>query len=214
MDSDLQFDINAMEDFIDAYYEGYQLVYGIKRNRGKETWIKTVCAAAFYNLMSFLGSPITKNHTDYSLMTRDVCRALSEYNEAHMIFRGVLKNLGFKQKSIKFSVLDRQEGASHFSIKKLVALTIDAITSFSSAPLRLVAIGGGGVFLTGIIMTTYSIYRYFNGALPPDGYTTLACSLWLLGGIQMLSLGIIGEYIGKLYVEAKRRPRFYISEKI
>ena len=213
MDADLQFDINAIEDFLDAYYEGYELVYGIKRNRGKESWIKTACAAAFYKLMRFLGAPIAKNHTDYCLMTRNVCNARSEYHETHLIFRGLLKNLGFKQKCIEFDVLDREKGTSHFSLTKLLALSIDAITSFSVAPLRLIALGGSIAFLIGIIMTAYSLLCYFNGSLPPSGYTTITCSMWMLGGIQMLSLGIMGEYMGKLYIEAKRRPRFYISEK-
>ena len=206
MDADLQFDINALDEFLKCYYEGFELIYGVKRNRGKEMFLKPIFAAIFYKLMSFLGSPIVKNHTDYCLMSKSVCNALSEYSETHMIFRGLLRKVGFRQKSIEFDVLDRSEGESHFSIKKLISLSVDAITSFSVAPLRLVACGGMIVFLVGVIMTVYSLVCYFNGSVPPDGYTTLACSLWLLGGVQMLCMGILGEYIGKLYMEAKRRP--------
>lgn len=214
MDADLQFDINALDDFLESYYEGYELIYGVKRNRGKEMFLKTIFAAMFYKLMSFFGSPIVKNHTDYCLMSKSVCNALSEYRETHMIFRGLLRKVGFRQKSVEFDVLDRREGESHFSIKKLISLSLDAITSFSVAPLRFIACGGAVVFLCGIIMTAYSVVCYFVGSLPPDGYTTLACSLWMLGGIQLLCMGILGEYMGKLYMESKRRPRFYVSERV
>lgn len=214
MDADLQFDINALDDFLKFYYEGCELVYGVKKNRGKEMFLKTIFAALFYKLMSFLGSPIVKNHTDYCLMSKSVCNALSEYRETHMIFRGLLRKVGFRQKSVEFDVLNRKDGESHFSMAKLISLSLDAITSFSVAPLRLIACGGSVVFLCGIIMTAYSVKCYFDGSLPPDGYTTLACSLWLLGGIQMLCMGILGEYMGKIYMESKRRPRFYVSERV
>lgn len=214
MDADLQFDINALDEFLKCYYEGYDLIYGVKRNRGKEMFLKTIFAAFFYKLMGFLGSPIVKNHTDYCLMSKSVCNALSEYSERYMIFRGLLRRVGFRQKSVEFDVLDRSEGESHFSIRKLISLSLDAITSFSVVPLRIIACGGAVIFLCGIIMTIYSVVYYFNGSLPPDGYTTLACSLWLLGGIQMLCMGILGEYMGKMYMEAKGRPRCYVAERV
>ena len=212
MDADLQFDINALDDFLKSYYEGYELIYGVKRNRGKEMFLKTIFAAMFYRLMSFLGSPIVKNHTDYCLMSKSVCKALSEYRETHMIFRGLLRKVGFRQKSVEFDVLDRSEGESHFSIKKLISLSVDAITSFSAAPLRLIALVGVLIFIIGILMSVYSLVCFLNSS-PPDGYTTLACSMWLLGGLGMLSIGIVGEYAGKIYVEVKRRPRCFVRER-
>lgn len=212
MDADLQFDLNALDEFIASYKDGYELVYGIKLNRGKESKLKRISASVFYAIMRMLGSPVCNNHTDYCLMSKKVCYALSEYRETHMIFRGLLKNLGFKQKSIEFNVLDRAVGKSHFSICKLLSLSLDAITSFSVAPLRLIALGGICVFLTGILMSAYSLVRFLNSS-PPDGYTTLACSMWLLGGLGMLSMGIVGEYAGKIYVEVKRRPRSFICER-
>lgn len=212
MDADMQFDINALNDFLKYYHEGYELVYGIKKNRGREPWLKTACSAVFYKIMQCLGSPVCNNHTDYCLMSKNVCNALAEYGETYIIFRGLLKELGFRQKAVFFDVLDREEGRSHFSYRRLIALSINAITGFSIVPLRLIALLGFFVFLFGMILTSYSVVEYVKGT-PPSGYTTLACSMWILGGMGMLCMGIAGEYIGKIYMEVKRRPRFYISER-
>lgn len=212
MDADLQFDINALNIFLKYYHEGYELVYGVKKNRGKEPWLKTVCSAIFYKTMQFLGSPICNNHTDYCLISKNVCNALAGYGETYIIFRGLLKELGFKQKKVFFDVKDRTEGQSHFSYGKLLSLSINAITGFSVVPLRLIALLGVFIFLVGMLLSSYSIFQYFKGT-PPSGYTTLACSMWILGGLGMLCMGVVGEYIGKTYMEVKRRPRFYISER-
>lgn len=211
MDADLQFDLNALDEFISYYDEGYELIYGIKKNRGKESLIKKVCAASFYKLMSVLGSPIHNNHTDYCLITNQVCEAMAQYRESHVIFRGLLSSLGFRQKACYFDVLDREQGVSHFSFCKLISLSLVAITSFSVVPLRCVALCGLLVLAIGILILVYSIVNFVCGIVP-DGYTTLACSLWLLGGIGMFCLGIVGEYIGKLYLETKKRPRYFVSE--
>lgn len=212
MDADMQFDINALNVFLKYYHEGYELVYGVKKNRGHEPWWRTVCSAIFYKAMQFLDSPVCNNHTDYCLMSKNVCNALAGYGETYIIFRGLLKELGFRQKEVFFDVLDREEGRSHFSYRKLLALSINAITGFSIVPLRLIALMGFFVFLFGMILAFYSIVEYVKGT-PPSGYTTLACSMWILGGVGMLCMGVAGEYIGKIYMEVKRRPRFYISER-
>lgn len=213
MDADLQFDLNALDKFLECYREGYELVYGIKLNRGNENILRRGSARLFYAVMSMLGSPVCNNHTDYCLMTKRVCQALSEYCESHIIFRGLLKNLGFRQKSVEFVVFDRDDGESHFSMNKLISLSIDAITSFSVAPLRIIALVGFCVFLIGALMSSYSLMCFIYG-MPPDGYTTLICSIWLLGGLGMLSMGIIGEYLGKIYIEAKKRPRSFVCERV
>ncbi|MCQ2366896.1 MAG: glycosyltransferase family 2 protein [Akkermansia sp.] len=213
MDADLQFDIDAIDEFIALHAQGYELVYGIKKTRGAEPIYKRIFSSVFYTLMGYLGSPIQKNHTDYCLMTRQVCDALAEYGETNLIFRGLLKQLGFKQCPCYFEVKDREAGQSHFSPIKLINLSLDAITSFSVAPLRLIVFIGGVVFLIGLAMIIWTISDAFRG-ITPGGYATLACSLWFLGGLGMMCLGVVGEYLGKLYMEAKKRPRFCISSRL
>lgn len=213
MDADLQFDIDAIDEFIALHAQGYELVYGIKKTRGAEPIYKRIFSSVFYTLMGYLGSPIQKNHTDYCLMTRQVCDALAEYGETNLIFRGLLKQLGFKQCHCYFEVKDREAGQSHFSPIKLINLSLDAITSFSVAPLRLIVFLGAMVLLISIAMIIWTIVDAFHG-ITPGGYATLACSMWFLGGLGMLCLGVVGEYLGKLYMEAKKRPRYCISETL
>lgn len=213
MDADLQFDIDAIDEFLALHAQGYELVYGIKKTRGAEPIYKRIFSSLFYSLMGRLGSPIQKNHTDYCLMTRQVCDALAEYGESSLIFRGLLKQLGFKQCPCYFVVKDRAAGESHFSPIKLINLSLDAITSFSIAPLRLIVFIGGAVFLIGLAMIIWTIADAFRD-ITPSGYATLACSLWFLGGLGMMCLGVVGEYLGKLYMEAKKRPRYCISSKL
>lgn len=213
MDADLQFDIHAIDEFLKRYAEGYDLVYGVKRNRGRERFYKTVAARLFYALMTKLGSPVIRNHTDYCLMTKQVAEALGEYGETNVIFRGVLKSLGFRQCSCEFDVADRTEGESHFSAWKLLNLSLDAVTSFSVAPLRFISVVGFMVLLVGIVMIVWTVADALRG-ITPSGYATLNCSLWFIGGLMMMCLGVVGEYLGKLYLEAKKRPRYYVAEKL
>ena len=213
MDADLQFDIDAIDEFLALHAQGYELVYGIKISRGAEPFYKRLFSGIFYSLMGRLGSPIQKNHTDYCLMTRQVCDALAEYGETNLIFRGLLKQLGFKQCPCYFEVKDREAGQSHFSPIKLINLSLDAITSFSVAPLRLIVFLGAMVLLIGLVMIGWTIADACRG-ITPSGYATLACSLWFLGGLGMMCLGVAGEYLGKLYMEAKKRPRYFISKTL
>ena len=213
MDADLQFDIDAIDEFLALRAQGYELVYGIKKSRGAEPFYKRIFSSLFYSLMGRLGSPIQKNHTDYCLMTRQVCDALAEYGETNLIFRGLLKQLGFKQCPCYFEVKDREAGESHFSPIKLINLSLDAITSFSVAPLRFIVFLGAMVLLIGIAMIVWTIVDAFRG-ITPGGYATLACSLWFLGGLGMMCLGVVGEYLGKLYMEAKKRPRYSIEKAL
>lgn len=212
-DADLQFDIDAIDSFLEKQKDGYDLVYGVKRNRGKERLYKTFASSCFYGLMRKLGSPIIPNHTDYCLMTRQVAEALCEYGETNMIFRGMLRSLGFRQYACPFNVKDREAGESHFSAWKLINLSLDAITSFSVAPLRLIGGIGALVFNVGLLMIVWTIVEALRGNTP-SGYATLNCSLWFLGGLGMLCLAVVGEYIGKLYMEAKKRPRYYVCKRL
>lgn len=213
MDADLQFDIDALDHFLSMQAQGYELVYGVKKTRGSEPLYKQFFSRVFYSLMERLGSPIVMNHTDFCLLSHQVCEALAEYGETNIILRGLLKQLGFKQAPYYFEVKNRAAGESHYSPLKLLNLSLDAITSFSIVPLRLIVLVGGFVFLIGIGMITWTIGDVFHGNTP-GGYPSLICSLWFLGGLGMICLGVAGEYLGKLYMEAKKRPRHYIAESL
>lgn len=211
MDADLQFDIDAVERFLALYQEGHDLVYGVKLNRGKEPWYKRVAASLFYGLMKKLGSPIMYNHSDYTLMTKQVCDALSEYNERNIMFRGLVKSLGFKQSPCYFEVKERISGESRFSMSRLFDLSLDALTSFSVVPMRLIGLIGWLVLVIGVIQIVWVCIDLYLGN-PPGGYATLLCSIWFLGGLGFICMAVLGEYMGKIYMESKKRPRYYLSE--
>ncbi len=213
MDADLQHDINAIGDFLDKRAEGYELLYGLKRSRGKEPFIRKITAKLFYRVMEFLGSPVLRGHADYSLMTKQVLDALSEYGESNMMFRALLRHTGFRQAPVYFDVLEREQGESKMSMRRLLSLSINAITSFSVAPLRLIAYLGLLIFLISLFMIAWVVADYFRLGTP-NGWATLTSSLWFLGGLGMMSLGIVGEYLGKMYMETKKRPRYFISKRL
>lgn len=213
MDADLQHDINAIGDFLDKRAEGYELLYGLKRSRGKESFIRKITAKIFYGIIGLLGAPVLKGHADYSLMTKQVLDALSEYGESNMMFRALLRHTGFRQAPVYFDVLEREQGESKMSIRRLISLAIDAITSFTVAPLRLIAYMGTLIFVISLFMVAWVISDYFRIGTP-NGWATLTCSLWFLGGLGMMSLGVMGEYLGKMYMETKKRPRYYISKRL
>lgn len=213
MDADLQHDIDAIPEFLKKRGEGYELIYGLKAERGKEPFIRKITAAAFYKFMTFLGSPVLSGHSDYSLMTRQVVDALAEYGECNMMFRAILYQLGFKQCPVYFNVKQRNQGESKMSMRKLLSLSIDAITSFSVTPLRIIGLLGIFIFLASIFMIGWIIYDFITIG-PPDGWSTITCSIWLLGGLIMISLSIVGEYIGRVYTETKRRPRFFVKTRL
>lgn len=213
MDADLQHDINAIDTFLDKREEGYELLYGLKTSRGKEPFIRKITAKFFYWFMGKLGSPVLRGHSDYSLMTKQVLEALSEYNESNMMFRAVLRQLGFNQAPVYFEVKERELGESKMSLRKLLALSLDAITSFSVAPLRIIAGIGLLIFIISLFMVGWVVYDYFRIGTP-NGWATLTCSLWFIGGLGMICLSIVGEYIGKMYMETKKRPRYFIKTRL
>ena len=213
MDADLQHDIDAIDTFLDKRAEGYELLYGLKASRGKEPFIRKITAKFFYRFMGKLGSPVLRGHSDYSLMTKQVLEALSEYSECNMMFRAILRQLGFKQAPVYFEVKERELGESKMSLRKLLALSLDAITSFSVAPLRIIAAIGVFIFFISLLMMAWVVYDYFRLGTP-NGWATLTCSLWFLGGLGMICLSIVGEYIGKMYMETKKRPRYFIKTRL
>ncbi len=213
MDADLQHDLDAVNEFLRLYHEGYDLVYGVKLSRGREAFYKKVAAPLFYGIVKRLGSPVIKDHTDYSLMTSQVIEALSEYKENNMMFRAILCSLGFRQCPCYFHVQDRAGGSSKFSARMLIGLSVDAITSFSVVPLRMIGWIGVAVFLVSVVMVLWVVVAFFRGHTP-SGWATITCSLWFLGGLGMIGLAVLGEYLGKMYMETKKRPRYFIEKRI
>lgn len=211
MDADLQFDLEAVDEFLALHSQGYDLVYGLKKNRASESLLKRVTARMFYGVMKRLSVPVIPNHSDYTLMTKQVCCALSEYGECNLMFRALVKSLGFRQCPCYFEVKDRTAGVSKFSVRQLYNLGMDAMTSFSVMPLRLIGFIGWFVFVVGLLQVVWTCVDVFLGN-PPSGYATLLCSMWFLGGLGMICMAILGEYMGKMYMETKKRPRYYISE--
>lgn len=209
IDADLQQDINAIELFIEEYYAGNEVVYGVRNSRNTDTFFKRVTASAFYKLMGWLGGNIYANSADYRLMSAKALDALAEYDEVNLFLRGIIPDIGFQTSVVHFDVFPRQQGESKYSLSKMMTLALDGITSFSIKPIRLVFMLGIMALVVGFIMIIHVFYEYFFGTTV-SGWSEIMCSIWLLGGAILLSLGIIGEYVGRNYLETKRRPRYYL----
>lgn len=213
MDADLQHDINAIDAFIEKHNNGAELVCGLKKKRGKESLFRRITAKIFYWVMERLGAPVMNGHSDYCLISKNVINALSEYKETHMMFRGILHQLGFERSYVYFEVKDRIDGSSKMTLKKLLRLSIDAITSFSIMPLRMILLAGFLISLVSLLMLIRIIWTYYYN-IAPNGWATITFSIWFLGGVGMICLAVVGEYIGKIYMETKRRPRYYIKKRL
>jgi len=210
MDADLQDDMNAMDRFIEEYREGCDVVYGVRNKRETDTFFKKRTALLFYRLMKGMGVDITYNHADYRLMSRRALRALAEFREVNLFLRGISPLIGFQSGYVYYDRGERFAGESKYPFKKMLAFAIDGITSFSVKPLRMITTIGMLVFLASLLMLVYALIAWISGHAV-TGWTSTLASIWMIGGIQLLSLGVIGEYIGKIYNESKRRPRFIID---
>lgn len=211
MDADLQDDIGAIDEMVDRYAEGYEVVYGVRSSRKKDTFFKRTTAQGFYKVMKGMGVDTVYNHADYRLMSRRALEALSEFDEVNLFLRGIVPLVGFKSTQVTYERGERFAGESKYPLKKMLAFAIEGITSMSVKPIRLIATLGILVFLASIGVLIYSIIRKIIGETV-EGWAFLAVSIWALGGIQLLAIGVIGEYIGKIYLETKHRPKFIISE--
>ena len=211
MDADLQDDINAMDRMIDAYHEGYDVVYGVRSCRRTDSFFKRFTAEAFYKLMKAMGVDIVFNHADYRLMSRRAVEGLAQFNEVNLFLRGVVPQIGYSWTTVEYERARRFAGESKYPFKKMLAFALDGITSFSIKPLRLILFLGGLIFVCSIFALLWALVARLTGHTV-SGWTSLMCSIWMIGGIQLLSLGVIGEYIGKIYGEAKARPRFIIEK--
>ena len=213
MDADLQDDINAMDRMLDAYHAGCDVVYGVRSSRKTDTFFKRFTAEAFYKLMRGMGVDIVFNHADYRLMSRRAVEGLCEFEEVNLFLRGIVPLIGYNSTTVEYERAPRFAGESKYPLKKMLAFALDGITSFSVKPLRLILSVGLVIFLLSIVMLLWTLIRRIAGHTV-TGWASLMWSIWMIGGIQLLSLGVIGEYIGKVYGESKRRPRFIIERVI
>ena len=213
MDADLQDDINAIDEMIEKYNNGAQIVYGVRSSRKKDTAFKRMTAEGFYKFMKLMGVEVVFNHADYRLTSKRVLEELENYGEINLFLRGIFPLIGFKTDIVYYERNERFAGSSKYPLKKMLSFAWEGITSFSVKPIKMILNIGIIMFALSIIMIIYSIVSKCLGNAV-DGWTFITCSIWLVAGIQMLSLGIVGEYIGKIYSETKRRPRFIISRNL
>ena len=210
IDADLQQDIEALDAFIAAYQDGCEVVYGVRNDRNTDGFFKKFTAGAFYKLMQLLGCHVMSNHADYRLLSRKALDALAEYREVNLFLRGLIPTMGFQSDVVYFDVKEREAGTSKYTFKKMMTLAIDGITSMSTRPIQAIAALGFLVSLFSIVMIIYCIMEWAMGRNVPGYTTTLVVSL-LMGGLTIFSLGIVGEYVGKIYLETKARPRYIVD---
>ncbi|MCH5324809.1 MAG: glycosyltransferase family 2 protein [Eubacterium sp.] len=213
MDADLQDDIEAIDQFLDKYEDGCDIVYGVRSSRKKDTAFKRGTANMFYNFMRLLGVDIINNHADYRLISKRALEALSEFKEVNIFLRGIVKQIGFKSDIVYYERSERFAGESKYPLKKMLSFAFDGITSFSIKPIRMVTVVGFLVFLVSLGFIIYAIVQGLLGH-SEAGWSSLFCSIWFLSGIQIMAIGVVGEYIGKIYMEVKERPKFIIDKYI
>ena len=211
MDADLQDDINAMDEMIAKYHDGCDVVYGVRSSRKRDTFFKRFTAEAFYRLMNLLGANVVFNHADYRLMSKAALDGLAEFQEVNLVLRGIVPMFGYTTATVEYERGERFAGESKYPLKKMVAFALEGITSLSTKPIRLITALGFLIFLVSIVMLITFIAQWAMG-MTVAGWASVVCSVWAIGGLILLSLGVIGEYIGKIYLETKHRPRFLIRE--
>ena len=213
MDADLQEDINAIDEMLEKYHNGCDIVYGVRSARKKDTFFKKVTAEGFYKFMKLMGVDIVYNHADYRLTSKRVLDEFSNFKEVNLFLRGIFPLIGFKTVVVYYERAERFAGTSKYPLKKMLNFAWDGITSFSVKPLRFICVLGFLILFISIIIMIYAFIRKVTGN-NVEGWTFITISIWFLGGLQMLSLGIVGEYIGKVYNETKQRPRYIIEENL
>lgn len=213
LDADLQDDVSVLPQFVQKFQDGCDVVYGVRNKRETDTWFKRTTAEGFYKVMAKLGVDIVFNHADYRLMSKCVLDALSEYKEVNLFLRGIVPLIGYRSDYVYYDRHERFAGESKYPLKKMISFAMDGITSFSVKPLKIISNIGIFVALISIIGLLYALISHFLGNTV-SGWTAIVCSIWLLGGVQMLCLGVVGEYIGKIYSEVKGRPRFRIEKHL
>lgn len=213
MDADLQDDIEALDKFIEEYYNGNQIVYGVRKSRKNDTIFKRGSAALFYKLMNAMGVETVYNHADYRLMSKRAVSELENFKEVNLFLRGIVPLIGFKSTTVEYDRGKRYAGKSKYSLSKMMFLAIDGITSTSVRPIRMIIVIGFLTALISLIFLIYVIIGYVNGATV-TGWATIIVLVCLFGGLQIMCIGIVGEYVGKIYLETKARPRYVVEEKM
>ncbi len=212
IDCDGQDDINAMNEMVEAYHNGAEVVYGVRNNRETDSFFKRNTAQWFYKLMNALGAEVVYNHADYRLVSSRVLKEFSNYKEVNIFLRGMFPLVGFNSTSVYYKRNERFAGESHYPLSKMLALAFDGITSLSIKPIRMITGMGILISLLSLCLIIYALIVYFSRSTVP-GWTSNMITVCFIGGIQLISLGVIGEYIGKIYLETKRRPRYIISDR-
>ncbi len=213
MDADLQDDINAIDKMLDKYLDGCDVVYGVRSSRKKDSWFKKTTAECFYKFMKLMGVDVVYNHADYRLASKKVLLDLNDYKEVNLFLRGIFPLIGYKSDVVYYERAERFAGQSKYPLKKMLSFAWDGISSFSTKPLSLILDLGIIIMLISIIIMIYMIVGKIAGNTI-EGWTSITISIWFIGGLQMVSIGIIGEYLGKIYMETKGRPRYFISENL
>lgn len=210
MDADLQDDINAVDAMLREYAAGNDVVYGVRNSRDKDTVFKKSTAQSFYRLMKLLGVDSVYNHADYRLMSRRALEGLSQFNEVNLFLRGIVPLIGYKHSTVEYERGVRAAGESKYPLRKMLNFALDGVTSFSIKPVRFITLLGLLIFCASILSIIYTLVVKISGLTIP-GWSALMCSIWLLGGLQLFGIGIVGEYIGKIYMETKARPKYIIE---
>lgn len=211
IDADLQDDVEAIEKMIDEYNNGCDIVYGVRSSREKDSAFKRGTAQAFYKLMNAMGAKTVYNHADFRLMSKRVLDELSLYGETHLFLRGIAPELGFRTATVAYARKEREAGVSKYPLKKMISFAFDGITSFSVKPLTMILYLGIAAIIFSFVIIIYALVRHFSGETV-TGWTSMFASIWFIGGVQLAALGIVGQYVGKTFIEAKKRPRYFVSE--
>lgn len=213
LDADLQDDIDAIDEFVARHDEGFDIVYGVRRVREKDSWFKRTTAQSFYKLMRMMGAELVYNHADYRLMSRRALEGLAEFSETNLFLRGIVPLIGYPSSVVEYERNERFAGESKYPLRKMLSFALEGITSFSIKPIRMITTLGFLIFAVSLVMLGYFLSIHFAGRTVP-GWTTIAISVWAIGGLQLLGIGVIGEYIGKTYLETKARPKFIVERMI
>ncbi len=211
MDADLQDDINAIDRFVEEYEKGYEVVYGVRNKRKKDSAFKRITAEGFYKFMNFMGAEIIFNHADYRLLGSKALEGLFEFNEVNLFLRGLVPLVGYKSTKVYYDRNERFAGESKYPLKKMLSFAFDGLSSLSIKPIKMIIHLGSIFVLISVIILIYSLISYFSGNAT-SGWTSLIVSIWAIGGLNLIAIGIIGEYVGKVFLETKRRPRYIIEE--
>lgn len=213
LDADLQDDISVLNQFVEKYYAGNEIVYGVRNSRKTDSGFKRFTAQSFYRFMKLLGVDLLYNHADYRLMSRRALEALADFKEVNLFLRGIVPLIGFQSDTVEYARQERFAGESKYPLRKMLGFAFDGITSFSIKPIRMITALGMLIFSVSIVMLLYFLIIYCMGKTVA-GWATIVISVWAIGGLQLLGIGVIGEYIGKIYMESKARPKYIVETQL